>query len=417
MVSVLIFALSACNGPNDDGPHSNDSSAPVPVWRADLGPVAVLTDPNGGVLHTHATVAWDDGDRYLVSWTAGTEPATTALAQLFTADGVAAGGPIELTVGTDGDKPDVEWDGARWVLGWNDTAGRVFLNAIEADGALRGDPVLLHDVDIDADAVDLAVQPDGSGIAIWTEFGASWMGEWGGRIVWRAFDAELRGVGVPKLADESSKKTSDAATLPDGGWVGVWSRDIDHPLNTGDFLYEVWARLYRGDGTVWTFRADDLDSAWPSRPAIDARDDGLLAVSWRDKTESEGAGLGSGAYGRLFDAEGVPLGPSIQLGPGHDGDRVVVAWAGELAVYAWQETDPDGLPGVILSAVDAGTQAVVVDRLVVHEPGGNRDERPSIAVRPMGDGFEVLVVWEVIAPGSGAGEGLRARIVSLTPEP
>ncbi|MEQ1569719.1 MAG: hypothetical protein ABMA64_29055, partial [Myxococcota bacterium] len=314
MLSSLILCVSACNGPNGDG----DSAGPrgltgtePPRWAASLGPIATLTTPNAGLLHSHSTVDWDGGDRYLVTWAAGTEPNTIVLAARCDHDGTVLDEPKELSVpGGVGDKPDVEWDGARWVIGWNDNQGRVLLNAIAPDGTVAGDPVVIHDVDIDADAVDLAVRP-GGGSAIWTEFGAEWMGEFGGRIVWKDFGADLAPSTIPKLADLSSRKTADAASTADGGWVGVWSRDIDDPLVDGDFVYEVWGRLYRGDGTLWTFRADDLDSAWPSRPAVDVADDGTIAVSWRDKTESEGAGLGSGAYLRLFAPDATPLGPSL----------------------------------------------------------------------------------------------------------
>jgi hypothetical protein len=420
MASMLFVALSACNGPNGE-PHSGDTGPEIPIWDAELGPIAVLTSPNGGELHTHATTDWDDGQHFLVTWAVGVEPNTHTLAQRFEADGfdadaVAAGDMLDLTApGHTADKPDVEWDGARWVVGWNDSKGGVFLDEVAADGSAPHAPVQIHDVDIDADAVDLATYPDGSGVAMWTESGADWMGPDGGRILWQRFTSTLAPDGDPKQADESSKKTSDVAALPDGGFLGVWSRDYDHPVIPGDFYYEVWGRLYRDDGTAWTFRADDLDSAWPSRPAVDVRPDGVFAVSWRDKTDAEGAGLGSGAYGRLFAADATPLGPSIPLGPDHDGDRVVVGWAGDLAIYAWQETDPDGLPGVILSAVDLGSGAVVVDRLPIHEAGGDRDERPSIAIRAVDGGWDVLVVWETYVPGSGDGDGLRARTVHLTP--
>ncbi|MEQ1508085.1 MAG: hypothetical protein ABMB14_38000, partial [Myxococcota bacterium] len=79
----------------------------------------------------------------------------------------------------------------------------------------------------------------------------------------------------------------------------------------------------------------------------------------------------------------------------------------------WQETDPDGLPGVILSVVWGGPGGgIAVDRLAVHEPGGERDERPSIAIRDVDGGYEVVVVWEALDE-SGAGAGLRARVVTL----
>lgn len=417
--ALLAALLVSCSSQPGDTPVSPavtaDTAIPVPPIAVDLESILVLTRPGGGLLQSHATVAWG-GDRVLVAFVVGSEPATRAVAQVFLPDGTPVGASLVLSPpGTTGDKPDVEWDGdAQFRVGWTDGRGRVFLATVDTDGVLAGADVL-YEGTLHTDAVDLAVQPGGAGIAIWTEFETDVPegGDTGGRIVWRGFDPTRAGVGLPRLADESSRKTSDAAPLPDGGWVGVWAREYDHPARDGEVVYEVWGRLYRGDGTAWTFRADDLDTAWPSRPAVAARPDGLLAVSWRDKLEADGAGLGSGAYGRLFAADATPLGPSVALGPGHDGDRVVVDWAGELAVYVWQETDPDGLPGVILSAVDAGTGEIVVDRISLHETGGARDERPSVAIRSVDAGWEALVVWESIGI-DGTGDGIRARTVTLS---
>jgi hypothetical protein len=385
--------------------------------EATAGPVAVLTEPGGGALQSHATVAWGggawgSGEQYLVTWAVGLEPNSSAVAQLFSTDGLALADAIPLDPGPQpGVKPDVEWDGTRYVIGF--TGGSlVALAAVDTLGALQDAPVPLHESAMTTDVVDLALLPGGGGVALWTEYGAPGWGEDDGRIVYQTFDGALAETGPPHEVDLSSRKTPDAAPLADGGWVGVWTRDYDHPSIVGEQVYEVWARLYRGDGSAWTFRADDMDTAWPSRPAVAVSDEGLIGVSWRDKLEAEGAGKGSGAYARMFDADGIPLGPSVAMGPGHDGDRVVIAWAGDLAISSWQETDDDGLPGLVMSVIHAPTQEIVVDRLMLHEPGGDRDERPSIAVRQVGSDYEVLVVWEAIGPG-GEGRGLRARVVRL----
>ncbi|MEQ1501297.1 MAG: hypothetical protein ABMB14_03660, partial [Myxococcota bacterium] len=334
------IVVAGCAGPDDSsstgssptGVTGDTAAPPPPILTATLGPVATLTTPTGGTLHSHATVAWGAGDRYLVALASGTEPDTQALAQLFDADGAPAADAVRLNaLGSVGDKPDVEWDGARYLVGWTD-GPRVALAAIDADGAVDQPGSVVAQAGMRTDAVDLAVQPGGAGAAIWTEYGGAGMGPDDGRIVWRAFDATLAPDGAPKVADESSRKTADAAPLADGGFVGVWARDYDHPSIDGELVYEVWGRLYRGDGTAWTFRADDLDTAYPSRPAVAVGADGALAVSWRDKTEAEGAGLGSGAYVRLFAPDATPTGPSVALGPDHDGDRVVVGWAGPWAV-------------------------------------------------------------------------------------
>lgn len=421
MSCVVALALSACTGPDDDRATdtpvvdtsvSTETGAPSIALAPTLGPIATLTSPDGGLLHSHATAAWGDGDRYLVAFAAGSEPNTQALSQLYTADAEPVGVVKQLnSTLANGDKPDVEWSAGRYVIAWTDTLGRVALASIGAGGEVQVPGVVLVDVSLRTDAVDLAVDASGGGAAIWTEFGGIGMGTDDGIIAYRSFDAALQPVGSRLVVDDASRKTSDASSAPDGGFTAVWAIDYDHPSVAGDFVYEVWGRQYRADGTAWTFRADDLDTAYPSRPAIAVRPDGRFAVTWRDKTEADGPGLGSGAYVRLFDADAVPLGPSLALGPDHDGDRVVVGWAGPAAVVAWQETDDAGVAGALLSVVDQ-TGAVLVDRLAITELGGDRDERPSIAVRETETGWDVLVVWEALTP-AGAGLGIRARRVAL----
>ncbi|HHO50344.1 MAG TPA: hypothetical protein ENK18_05585 [Deltaproteobacteria bacterium] len=394
--------------------HPTDTGQPPLSLEATPGPIMILSHPSGG-LHHHATLAWGD-EAFAVSWVTGLEPETACWFQRFDTSGVGLGGPVQLHAPeTYCDKPDLVRSADGYLVGFDDRRGGVWLRSIPDPGGRARPASLLHESTLELDAVDLALGAAGSGIAIWTQSGAPWMGPDDGEIAWRAFEPGLQPEGPVLLAEQSSRKTADAAPLPGGGFVAVWARHHDHPSRPGEVLYEVHGRLYPDQGDPHSFRADDLDGAWPSRPAVAVGPGGGLAVSWRDKTASEGDP--AGAYGRLLDRGGEPLGPSVALSPPGagvgDGDRVVVAWAGAAAVFAWEETGPDALPGVWLSALDGTTAAILVDRLAISEPGGVRDERPSIAVRPVDGGHEVMVVWETVRPGSGVGEGLRARSVVL----
>lgn len=408
-----LAALLLCCSPGTGDPEHTGEPAPELVARP--GPVVVLSQPSGG-LHHHATLAWGEG-AFAVAWVTGFEPETGCWAQRFDPAGVGLEPPVQLhDPKTYCDKPDVARVPGGYLVAFDDRRGAVWLRPMSDAGALSA-ATLLHDAALEVDAVDLALTEQGGGVAIWTQSGAPWMGPDDGEIAWRPFDADAVASGPVLLAEQSSRKTSDAAPLSDGGFVAVWARHHDHPTQPGEVLYEVHGRLYPAGGVPHSFRADDLDGAWPSRPAVAVQPGGgRLAVSWRDKTAS--AGTPAGAYGRILEPGGDPLGPSVALGPRGpgvgDGDRVVVAWAGSVAVFAWEETGPDGLPGVWLSALDGQTSAILVDRLAISEPGGDRDERPSIAVRPVEGGHEVMVVWETVRPGSMIGSGLRARSVVLS---
>jgi hypothetical protein len=401
------FALSflaACHSADvsDLGHPADQETGTSPKATVTLGPTLVLSVSQDGTLHHHATVAWaGDEDTFCAAFVTGNIPVTHALAVVYDHDGNQIATPVELAANLPtpyADKPDVEWDGSRYVIGFENGVGNVFLDAVDDVGFRLGEPRLLAVSNLlvptlASEAVDLAVQPDGTGIAMWTESGAPWMGLDDGRIAWRAFDADLGAVGPDRIAIESSRKTSDAAPMLDGGWVGVWAIHYDHPTDPNEVYYEVWGRLHRGDGVTGSFRADDLDAQWPSRPAVAVSDEGLLSISFRNKTSSNGDSAGT--FGRLFDADAMPYGPSFEVSSGGDGDRIVTAWADDVALYSWQEVDTDGLSGIWLSAVYAPTGEIIVDRMPIHDPADLSEERPSFAVRRVAPGvFEIVYVWE-----------------------
>jgi hypothetical protein len=425
LAAILLVACTDSDDPEchceDTDPSDTDTDpVAVPAVSVTQGPTLSLTDASIEVPHHHSTVAWAGAaDTFAVAYMADTAPPAHPLVMAFDHDGAPFGPPVDLAAGLPnpfGEKPDIEWGGDRFVVGFENDLGNVFLRPVDATGVPLSAPVLLADsTDLEptmtAEAVDLAVHPDGSGVAIWTESDAPWMDEDEGQIVWRAFDATLAADGPSRIAMQSSRKASDASTTPDGGWVGVWAIHYDHPTDPLEVYYETWGRITHADGASGTFRADDLDAAWPSRPAVAVSDTGLLSVSFRDKTASEGDSAGT--FGRIFDPDGTPQGPSFELSPGGDGDRVITAWVEDLALYSWQESDGDGLAGVWLSAVHAPTRTVLVDKLAIHDPGEASDERPSFAVRPAGDAWEVVYVWETFLPG-GEPTGIRARVVTIT---
>jgi hypothetical protein len=91
----------------------------------------------------------------------------------------------------------------------------------------------------------------------------------------------------------------------------------------------------------------------------------------------------------------------------------VTAWIGDVALYSWEEIDTDGLSGIYLSAVDERTGALVLDRVAIHDPGDASDERPSMAVRKVGDAlYEVVYAWESFR-GLLQPLGIRGRVVTV----
>ncbi|MCA9493951.1 MAG: hypothetical protein KC621_28680 [Myxococcales bacterium] len=360
----------------------------------EAGPIVVVTSPPEGHHHHHATVDWGEQGA-LVAMVVGDEPATQVYA-LPLDDELAPDSPIAIARG---DRPDVAWAEGRWVVAHDDAEGGIWLWPIAVDGGvgngreLRQSPMLVE-------AVDLAVW-SGGGAAIWTEAGGPGMAPDDGRIVARSFDTALEPVGDALVLEDSRRTTSDAASR-DGGWVGAWALHVPHPTIPGEVAYEAWAALMGEDGEELRFRVDDLQDRWPSRPAVAVTASGRLAVTFRDKTGSEGES--AGAWVRWFEPDGEPLGPSLDLDAGTGGNRVDVAAAGERVLCAWQQTENDGTIGVRVALVDPDG-SVVAGPLALNEPGGDDDQRPSLSVRATAAGWEAVVVWETA-------HGIRGRRVA-----
>ena len=402
-------AATGAPGPTLTG---DTGASPLPEVAVTFDPAVQLTFPGPGVTHHHATAAWGGSDDFVLAWTSGTLPHTMALARRFQADGTPAGDPVQLNDRLPaGDKPDVVFDGERFTVTWDGERPAVWLRRLDPTGQPVGPSVPVEEPEGVASAPDVAVAPDGSGVLVYNLADLPLLGEGGGMHRMQAFDPSLQPVGPRLVMSISARTTPDVTRTPSGDYAAVWTEAYDHPTVVDERYYEVHGRLYRGDGTAHSFRADDLDAAWPSRPAIAAAGE-RIAVSWRDKTSSRGEA--AGAYGRLYDADATPIGPSLLLGPpGHDGDRCVVALSERLAVFAWQHTDPGtGSPEVWMRVVDPATGAPLTDPLPVTELGARADERPSVAARFHDKGAELLVSWESRA-ADGDAYSIWARRVEV----
>jgi hypothetical protein len=349
----------------------------------------------------------------LLTWTTGPEP-LLALARPFDEDFNARGDALQLNDNHPiGDKPDIQWDGDRFTVTWDGEQPAVWLRRLDASGRPLGPSTVVPIPQGVANTPDLAVAPGGAGVVVFNAAEIPSLGEGGGMHWLQAFDEDLRLTGPTAVMSISAMTTPDAAIRSDGAVAAVWTEAYDHPQIANERYFEVHGRFYYPDGRARSFRVDDQDAAWPSRPAIAATDT-RLAVSWRDKISSEG--LPAGAYGRLFDADGLALGPSLPLGPpGHDGDRAVVVLSDDLAVFAWQHTH-EGVPESFVRVLDPVTGAPLTEAVLVTPAGGAADERPSLDARFSPGRADLLLTWESRPLGS-ARSAIWARSLTVTLDP
>ena len=184
----------------------------------------------------------------------------------------------------------------------------------------------------------------------------------------------------------------DAEGLANGNFVTVWA--------SGDDLF---ARFFDASGSSvgGAFQVNDGAGGYYPRVASSAAGD--FVVAW----------IGPAARARVFNPDGTPKGPQIDL-PDNDGEPVdvgmdaagnfVVAWFDYPNVFA-QRFDPTG------SALAA---PITVD---VTEPGGYAYDDIATAMSPSG---EFIVAWQAESGNAvvaGMDEELRVRAFDATGAP
>jgi hypothetical protein len=248
----------------------------------------ILVDEDRSLVHFRGRLAVGADGRFAVAWTAlhfRSFSYEDAMARVFHADGTPAGEEIVVAHGDPGIGDDsteesssavaLEPDGSLSVL-----YGQFFVpdehQVILVHYSLRGGVTarvrlngLGHDVD---DRSSLALAPDGSLVAAWSEDSEVSAARLTMRGVRRgdSFLLDNRFVGqqtVPALA-----------ALPDGGFVAVWVEQNRDGDGSG-----VFGRVFAADGTPLTrdLRMNVTTAGNQDSPAISANRRGPVVVVWQ----------------------------------------------------------------------------------------------------------------------------------------
>ncbi len=375
------------------------SPAAATYTPSPLGPVG---EPSEKDQH-HATVAWGVDGRYAVAWQVGDGADYSALLAVFDASGARVSGPHLLNALGNGGKPDVEARSDGYVVTWEDGAD-IYLRATNLEGVPLSPPVLAYTRGgVTSETPDLAVFDDDGGVVVWESHG----GDWGdGTHLIRRFDDRLNFIDEePVFVEAAGRSAPDVYALADRGFVVTGTHKFT------DAHMEVYAKKFGGDGCVQPFRADQAESEAPSRPAIAVDAVGRMAITWRSKVEM---GVGAGSYGRFFDAQGRAMGDSFSLASvAEDGNRSVVQFWGERAVFCWQGVVDGLLPDAPCSIWDLPTGQPVVSQWQLNDDPLVDASRVAISIRDDGGGAATMAVtWEqeVASP-----HNVFTRLVPLTP--
>lgn len=244
----------------------------------------------------------------------------------------------------------------------------------------------------------------------------------------RRFDANGRGVGPRfRLARSTApgQEEPDLAVAPDGSFVAVWTQAVegDEEVNTA-----IYFRRFAPNGRPRGPEAVAIDgNEEQSGPQVAFRPDGSFVVAGQDYN---GEGGFFDIQARLFSRNGAPLGDvfDVNEGPHREVSQfypdVASAADGSFAI-AWTDTSADRERGNPGSASDDDFTGVAIrfyaadgtpqgpTRLVnTFLPG--RQAGPAVAALP-GGGFRI--VWTSGGGQDGSGSGIFSRVYSSEGEP
>lgn len=249
-------------------------------------------------------------------------------------------GPSDVQPGSGQSVPDVATDPqGRSIHVWTafgSSRTDVYLRRFDTSNNPMADPVRINTViDDDQNTPRIAVSSDGTFLVIWQSDESD--PQAGGDIrKWvrgQAFDANANPVGDERLISEiSSGKTTevdaDVAALTGGGYVVVW--EMETPAG-GDTGRHIQARLVDADGAPngVSFVVNSRSGVSEVDPAVTELNDGGFFVAWS----------GGELFGRRFNSTAVPQGDDMQVNTNTEGTendpdlarnsdgRILLVWA------------------------------------------------------------------------------------------
>ncbi len=142
--------------------------------------------------------------------------------------------------------------------------------------------------------------------------------------------------------------TPTITALADGGFVVAWTGyDIS---GAG-----VRAQIFEGDGTKSgdEFLVNSVTHSDQWRPTITALAEGGFVVAWQDQSETAGDNSGFSVQARMFDANGLPLGPQFLVNSttvGWQADPAIAALSDGRFVVSWNDYSQTGADRSSLAA-------------------------------------------------------------------
>ncbi|MDZ4779144.1 MAG: PKD domain-containing protein, partial [Planctomycetia bacterium] len=245
-----------------------------------------------------------------------------------------------------------------------------------------------------------AMDADGDFVVTWSSQAQDGSG-WG--VFAQRFAANGTPAGAEFQVNTSSLNNQQFATVamdPDGDFVITWSALVNDTVNLG-----VYARRYHAagapQGEEFLVSPENLASQRLSVAAMDALGNTLLA--WSELDPAGGADPASNIRARLFDADGVALGPSFQVNTTTvDLQRqasVARNGAGQFVVV-WRSRGQDGDSDGVFARIFAADGTPLTGELQVNQFATGQQIRATVAMDAAGN---FVVTWYNQLLGDSAG--------------
>jgi hypothetical protein len=265
---------------------------------------------------------------------------------------------------------------------------------------------------------DVAMAPDGSFVAVWTQ-AVEGESEVNTDVYFRRFAPNGRPRGPEAVAIDGNDEQSGAkvAIRPDGSFVVA-----GHDYNGEGLFFDIVARLFSRNGAPLSEQLEVNDGpireTSQSDPDIAAAADGSFAIAWTDRVadfERGRPGLETGndyigVAARFYAADGTPKGTTRLVNtflPETQGDPALAAIPGGGFRIAWTSRGQDGDGDGIFSQVyGADGEPLLPRERPVHLERTGHQYGPALAIAPNGKG---AIVWIDTEPGQPRETDVVAR--------
>lgn len=177
------------------------------------------------------------------------------------------------------------------------------------------------------------------------------------------------------------------ASLADGGYVMSWKTE-----NRDGSGNSVAAQIYNADGTPkgGEFMVNTTTANNQSAPKITGLEDGSFVVVWNSFLQD---GSGNTVITRIFDADGTPVGPEIQVNQETEGNQFVAgidARPDGGFVVTWHSQEQDGSGYGVFARIFDAAGAATGDEFQVNTSTESDQRAQDVVVNEDGS---FLVLW------------------------